>query len=114
MQQVDAADQVAIDEFVATFNSGDVEAILASLTPDAVVEHDILSGGPVVRSEFEDLVEDWLAYTAMLNTEIVLSRCEQLAAVPPPAARPSQRCTRAITGDGPEGSISGRLSCSED
>ncbi|HSF85396.1 MAG TPA: hypothetical protein VLG28_07015 [Acidimicrobiia bacterium] len=93
---VSAADRAAIDDFVVTLNSGDVEAILASLTPNAVFWTNSVPSGeaeePLAVSEFLDLIRDWFVYAAIPNTEITISTCE-------PFSEGRINCTGTYTDD---------------
>lgn len=78
---VDPTTRSAIDAFVATFNSGDTEATLAALSPDALVWSSVIAGTftseePLPLADFGPLIERWLRYLAVQQTEIILESCE--------------------------------------
>ncbi|MDX1449013.1 MAG: hypothetical protein R3246_08090 [Acidimicrobiia bacterium] len=68
---VDPDDLTAIEDFVATFNAGDWEATLASLTPDAEVANDLI-GGQLRLDESPDPISRLLRMWSAQETRMTI------------------------------------------
>jgi hypothetical protein len=76
--EVSAADRAAIDGFVAAFSSGDVQAILAALSPAAEVRDEALAVTDAALPIVDDpeLIDRWLRYHQATGSQLTVDSCE--------------------------------------
>lgn len=75
---VSAADRAAIDGFVSAFNSGDVEAILGTLSPAAEVRDEALAvtQDALPIADNPELIDRWLRYHQATGSQLTVDSCE--------------------------------------